>query len=135
VAAALDGEAADVLRVEHHGIRREGCAARVLDALVDGKDRQIAGPAEAPGVEHALEVAEDAGLPVARDEDAVDIVGPGQRELVAPDALALVIEQAPRVGAEELGDAIHLHAHGRYFRTTRRNVNSAASSPARKPSS
>ena len=38
-----------------------------------------------------------------------------------------------RVRPEKLHDPVHLH--GRYFRTTRRKVNSAARRPARKPSS
>ena len=43
VAAALDRELDDVLGVEVVGVRRERRAGRVLDALVDRQDRDVAG--------------------------------------------------------------------------------------------
>ena len=45
VAAALDGQLDDVLRIEVVGVGRERGAGRVLDALVDRQDRQVAGAA------------------------------------------------------------------------------------------
>ena len=38
VTTALDGELDDVLRIEIHGVRRERCSGRVLDALIDRQD-------------------------------------------------------------------------------------------------
>ena len=64
VAAALDRQADDVLRVEQVDVRAEGRGAGVLDALVDRQDREVAGAAEAAVVEEALEVDQHAGVPV-----------------------------------------------------------------------
>ena len=80
VAAALDGEAHEVLGVEVGGVRREARARRVLDALVDREDRHVARAGEAPRVHEPLEVAQHVAVAVAVDEDAVDEVGPGQVE-------------------------------------------------------
>ena len=44
VAAAFDGELDDVLGIEIHRVRRERCARRVLDALVDRQDRKVSAP-------------------------------------------------------------------------------------------
>ena len=49
VAAALDGELDDVLRVEVGRVRRERRAGGVLDALVDRQNRQIAGVGQPAG--------------------------------------------------------------------------------------
>src|SRR5262249_61193982 len=102
-------------------------------ALIGRQDRQVAGASQATGPEHARQVAEDRGLAVGVHEDPIDVVGPGQGEHVARDGLALVLEQAPGVRAEQLLDLSQLH--GGYFRPTRRKVNWAAISPARTPSS
>ena len=57
VAPALDRELDDVRGVEVVGVLRERRAGRVLDALVDGQDRQVAGAGEAavadPGIDFA----------------------------------------------------------------------------------
>ena len=47
VAAALDRELDDVLGIEVRGVRRERRAGRVLDALIDRQDRDVAGAAPA----------------------------------------------------------------------------------------
>ena len=47
VAAAFHGELDDVLGIEIVGILGEAGAGGVLDALVHGQDREIAGAAEA----------------------------------------------------------------------------------------
>ncbi len=51
VAAAFDGKPDDVLRVEVHRVLRERSACRVLDALIDGQNREIARATEAAVVE------------------------------------------------------------------------------------
>ena len=61
VAAALDRELDDVGRVEVGRVLREARAGRVLDALVDGEDREVARPAESAVIVHA------AGASGARD--------------------------------------------------------------------
>ncbi len=104
VAAALDGEAHDVLGVEVDRVLGEARPARMLDALVDGEDGQVAGAAEAPGVEHLLDRAQHLRLPVGGGEDAVDEVASGQVEQILRDGLAGVVEERVGVGAEEVGD-------------------------------
>jgi len=46
VAAGFYGELYNIFRVEVHGVGGEGCAAAVLDALVDGEDGEVAGVGE-----------------------------------------------------------------------------------------
>ncbi len=71
VATAFDGELDDVFAVKIVGIFREAGAGGVLDALVHGKNGEIAGAAEAAGVEHTMEAGEDARITVRWSEDAV----------------------------------------------------------------
>src|SRR5713226_9401980 len=56
VAAALDGELNDVAAVEIIGILGEAGAAGVLDALVDGQYREVAGAVESAVAKHALKI-------------------------------------------------------------------------------
>jgi hypothetical protein len=60
VAAALDRELDDLLGVEVVRVRGERRAGRVLDALVDGQDREIAGAREAAVVIQPREAVQDA---------------------------------------------------------------------------
>ena len=78
VAATFHGELNDIFAVEVVGIFGEAGAGGVLDALVDGKDRQIAGAGEAAGVEHAMKVGEDARIAVGWSENAVDEIRTGK---------------------------------------------------------
>jgi len=82
VAAALDGELDEVLGIEVHRVGREGRAGGVLDALVDGEDRDVARAREAPGVRQPVEPAERLRVAVGVDPQAVDEVGAGQVELL-----------------------------------------------------
>ena len=52
VAATLDGEFDDVLRVEVRRIRRERRCSGVLDALIDRQDRHVTRAAQPSGVEN-----------------------------------------------------------------------------------
>ena len=88
VAAALDRELDEVLRVEVDGVRREARAARVLDALVDGQDRDVAGARQAAGVQQPLQVAQHVRRAVGVDEDAVDEVGARQVQAGRREGLA-----------------------------------------------
>ncbi len=60
VTAAFDGELHDVFTVEVNGVLGERSASGVLDALVDRKNRNVAGVSEAAGAVEALEISEDA---------------------------------------------------------------------------
>ena len=64
IAAAFDGELDDVAAVEVVGIFGEAGAAGMLDALVYGKNREVAGTAETSVAEHALEIGEYANVAV-----------------------------------------------------------------------
>ena len=81
VAAALDRELDEVLRIEVERVGREARAAGVLDALVDGQDAHVAGAAEAPVVVERLQVAQHLRVAVGLDEDALDEVGAGQVQI------------------------------------------------------
>ena len=58
VAAALDRQLHDVGGIEVGGVGREGGRSRVLDALVDGKDRHVPGAPQATVVQQRLEAAQ-----------------------------------------------------------------------------
>ena len=102
--APFEGELDEVGGVEVGRVLGEGGGGRVLDALVDGEDGEVAGAAEpAVGVDGG-QVADDGDGAVARQEDPVDVVGAGEGELVGGDPLALVGEEILGVVSEELLD-------------------------------
>ena len=105
VAPALDRELDDALGIEVVGVLRERRAGGVLDALVDGQDRDVAGAVEATVREQALQRAQDGRRAVAVLDDAVDEVGAGQVEAVPRDRGALVPEEVLRLLAEDRFDA------------------------------
>ena len=102
VAAAVDGEAHEVLGVEVGGVGREARARRVLDALVDREDRHVARAGEAARVHEPGQVAQHVAVAVAVDEQPVHPVGPGQVEQRLRHGRALVLEQVRRIVAEQL---------------------------------
>jgi hypothetical protein len=100
VATALDGELHDVLGIKIRGVFCEAGAGRVLDALVDGQDRNIAGACEAARVVDPLEIVQNALVPVGVGENAIDEVWPGQVELVLRDGFRSVFEKVVGFVAE-----------------------------------
>ncbi len=110
VAAALDGELDDVLGVEVVGVGREGGAGGVLDALIDGEDRGVAGAGEAAVVQDAVEVVERVLVAIAHGHNAVDEVPAGEVESVFGDGGLVEAEQ--RVVFEDLGDIDGEVGHG-----------------------
>ena len=58
VAPALHGQLADVPRIEVHRIRRERRPRRVLNALVDRQNRQVAGPGQPSVAQNPLKAAQ-----------------------------------------------------------------------------
>ena len=107
VAAALDRQLHDVLGIEVHRVGRERRAGRVLDALVDGQDRDVAGAAQAAVIEQRLQAR---STRVGRSDDrwsAVDEVGPRQVEALFGNGLAAVLEQGDRVCSQDLFDGSH----------------------------
>ena len=105
VAAALDRQLGEVGRIEVEGVRGEARAARVLDALVDRKDAHVAGAAQAAVAVQLLQVAQHLRVAVGLDEDALDEVGPRQMQVGRVERLALVVQQAVGLVAEELLEA------------------------------
>ena len=104
VAAALDGELDDIFAVEIVGILGEAGACGMLDALVDGEDREIAGLAEAAGAEEPLEIGEDTNVAVGEGIDAVDEIGAGEMKAVLGNFGGFEAEERFGLGAEELFD-------------------------------
>jgi hypothetical protein len=78
----------------------------VLDALIDGEDREIAGVAEASGAEEALEICEDADIAVGERVDAVDEIGTGEMQAFLGDFGRFETEERFGFGAEELFDVV-----------------------------
>jgi hypothetical protein len=74
----------------------------VLDALIDRKNRDVAGLGEAAGVHDEVEISEDVGGTVGGDEDSVDEVGAGEVKEIAFETFGGVGEKGIGVGAEEI---------------------------------
>ena len=122
IAAALDRELDDVLRIEVRRVRGERRPRRVLDALVDRQNREVAGAGEAAAIEQRLQAGQHARRPIGSAVDALDVVGPGQMQLLLRNRLALVPQQRRRVGAEDLFQsrraARHRAAYARHVATS-----------------
>src|SRR6202011_2733876 len=101
VAAALDRQLDDLLAVEVRRVRGEGRPGRVLDALVDRQDREIARARETAVVEERLQAAQHTRRTIAGREDPRDEVRPREVELRLRDRLALVLEQVLGVISED----------------------------------
>src|SRR5438552_2235220 len=85
VALAFDSELDDVFAVEVVGVFREAGAGGVLDALIDGKNREIASVTQAAVAEHALKTSEHAHVTVGEGVDAVDEVRAGELQAILGD--------------------------------------------------
>ena len=72
---ALEGQLDQVGGVEVGGVLGEAGRAGVLDALVHGQDRQVAGPAQPTVLVERGQVADHGDGPVGAEEDPVDVVG------------------------------------------------------------
>ena len=106
VAAAFDRQLHDVFRIEVLRVRRKRSAGRMLDALVDRQDRKIPGAREPAIVEKRLQGTQNRRRTIRVCPDAIDKIRTGQIELILGDRFRLVIEQRPRVFAQELFNAI-----------------------------
>src|SRR5467141_2465133 len=99
-AAAVDGQLDDVPAIKVIGILGETRAAGVLDALVDGQDREIARAAKAAVAKHALQICQYAKIAVRRGVDAVDKVRAGKMQALLGDFRRLESQQGIRLCAE-----------------------------------
>ena len=89
VAAALDRQLHDVLGIEVRRVGRERRAGRMLDALVDRQDRDVAGAGQPPVSNSACRLA---STRVGRSDDrhdAIDEVRARQMQGLLRDRLAL----------------------------------------------
>ena len=91
----------DVRRVHVDRVRSERRRGRVLDALVDRQDRDVAGARQTTVVVQAAEVAQNLRRAVATDEAAIDEIRPGQVDQVLRDAGAFVGQQGLGFVAEQ----------------------------------
>ena len=106
VAAAFDGEFDDVFGIEVGGIFGKGGTGAMFDALVYGKDAEVAGARETSVVEHGVHAAQDTRLAVAMRPDSVHEIGAGEVELVGRDGLAGVVEEVVGLVSEKGADVL-----------------------------
>ncbi len=104
VAAALDRQLDDRIRVEVGRVDREAGPGAVLDALIDGEDAHVPRAAKTAVSEDLLEIAECRVRAVAPRNDAVDEVRSGEMQQRAVDCLAAVREQRVGLVTEQLLD-------------------------------
>src|SRR5262249_6229617 len=94
VASALDRQLDDVCGIEVDRILRETRAGRMLDALVDGQDRNITGSSQPPRVEERLQAAQHRYGTIRIDPDAVDEIRAWQMQQIFRNRLALMLQQS-----------------------------------------
>jgi hypothetical protein len=78
----------------------------MLDALVNGKDRDVPRARQAAGVVNPLEIVEDALIAVRRSENAIDEIRTGKVQQILGNGLALVLEEGVGLVTEERNDII-----------------------------
>ena len=100
IAAALDRKLDDVLAVEVNRVLREARARGMLDALIDGKDREVPSVGESTVAEHRLQAAHHLRAAIARTEAVVDRCRSRDVQHILRH-LGLVVEERIGVGAEE----------------------------------
>ena len=100
VAAALNRQLDDVFGIEVRRVGRERCAGGMFDALVDGKNRHVAGAGQASGVEDRLERRKHAHGTIRDEMHPLDEIGTGQMERLLRNRLALMLEKR-RVASED----------------------------------
>src|SRR5262249_36628965 len=83
---------------------REARAGGVLDALIDWKNREVAGVAQATVAEHALEVREHADVAVGDGVNLIDEIRTGQMQAILGNFRILESEERFGFGAEEALD-------------------------------
>ena len=113
--AAFDGEEHDVFGVEVCRVLGEGGPARMLDALVNGQNGNVAGPGQPAVVEDCLQVAQDLRRPVGLSPNAGHKVRAGQVERGGRNAFAAVLKQVLRFVPKNVGDVGKGEFAGRAF--------------------
>src|SRR5437899_3704373 len=85
VATAFNCQFYDVFSVKIIRVLGKACSRRMLNALIDRENRQVACAPQAAVVNHPLKVGEHPVVAVRYREQAVDDVGPRQVEEVLGD--------------------------------------------------
>src|SRR5262245_463615 len=80
----------------------------MLDPLIDGEDRDIAGPREPAGAQEQLQVAQDVGAAVGADPNAIHEIWAGQVKAFLGN-LGVMVKQRLRFGAEQVFDFTEVH--------------------------
>jgi hypothetical protein len=80
VASTFGSELYDVLRIEVIRVFREAGARGVLDALVDGKYREIPGLSEAAMIVNPLQIGQNANVSIGPSPNAIYEIGAGKME-------------------------------------------------------
>ena len=102
VAAAFDRELHDVVGIEVDRVRREARARGVLDALVDGQDRDVAGAAEAAVPKSVCRLRKTVGVRSESIQTRSRKSGPGSVQQVLGNRLAGVAQHRIGVAAQQL---------------------------------
>ena len=100
VAAALNGQFHDVLRIKVEGVPGEAGSCGVLDALIDRQDREVSSIGQSSGAVESLEIGKNTGIAVADHVDAIDKIRARKVQEVFGDGLAGVVEQGVSLRAE-----------------------------------
>ena len=110
IAAAFDSQLDDILGIEIERVFCKASPRRMLYALIDRKDRHVAGARKASGVIHPIQVVQDALVAVGRSKDAIHPVRARQVQELGGNGLAVVLEEVLGLVAEEGDDVVD---HGR----------------------
>ena len=133
--AALPGhrQLAQVGRVEVEGVLGEAGRRRVLDALVDGQDRQVAGPTEPAVPIEGPEAAEHRRGTVGVPEDPVEEVRAREHEPFGRESLGLVMEEGVGFVTEQRGGVHAASLTSGPAPPSRARLSRTADDPGRRP--
>jgi hypothetical protein len=74
----------------------------VLDPLIDGQDRHVAGSRQAPVAQERRETGQHPGGTIRHGVDTLDIIGARQMQAVLGNRLALMLQERGSVVSEDL---------------------------------
>src|SRR6266566_971689 len=107
VAPPFNRELHEVFRIEVDRIGSERCAGGVLDSLIDGQYRNVAGSRQASRFEQLLQTHDSASRTVRCNEDSIDEIRPRQMQLVLRNRFALMAQQTIGIGPEYFLNSPH----------------------------
>ena len=107
IAAALDGQPDDILRVEIGRVGGERRPGGVFDALIHGQDRDIARTGQAPVRKEPLKIAQRPDVAVGLGPDAVYGVWARLVKPALVDGFALVVEVVDGILVQNICNVFH----------------------------